>query len=153
MAVLLLVTVYNGGVIYSEDTATITNCTFTGNTAEYDAGVIYNEDNVTITNCTFTGNSGHDGGVMHDEDQSTITNCNFTGNSAYEGGAIYNCCGTETIKGCIFTNNHAANVGGAIYNYWYLTANYNRIVGNTADNGANAVYGENGYDANVDYNW
>ena len=46
----------------------------------------------TITNCTFTGNtSGSYGGALSlHSDEAKISNCTFTGNSAkWEGGAIY----------------------------------------------------------------
>ena len=151
----------DGGVIYTYGGNTlIIGSTFTGNSADGDGGVIYTSssysvygDNFSIINCTFIGNSADgEAGVIYNEQNLNLTNCSFTGNTGYDGGAIYNCCGDETITGCTFVNNTATNDGGAIYNYMYLTANFNRIVGNTALEGS-ALYNDQGYTANVEYNW
>ena len=46
----------------------------------------------TLTNCTFSGNSADSGGGMYNYDGSspTLTNCTFSGNSADSGGGMYN---------------------------------------------------------------
>jgi len=56
----------SGGGIFNEDSSspTITNCTFSGNSAKNDGGGVFNNFNSspTITNCTFSGNSAENGG-------------------------------------------------------------------------------------------
>ena len=51
----------------TQSSPTLTDCTFTGNSAGKDGGGMYNVfSSPTLTNCTFTGNSaGEDGGGMH----------------------------------------------------------------------------------------
>ena len=54
---------------------------------------MYNKDrsNPTLTNCTFTNNSASDfGGGMCNDDrcQPTLDNCTFTSNSAAYGGGM-----------------------------------------------------------------
>ena len=75
---------------------TVTNCTFSGNTAfggGGDGGGIFNvnNSNTTVTNCTFSGNSADDrgGGMSNHNSSPTVTNCTFSGNTAPAGGGIY----------------------------------------------------------------
>ena len=126
-----------GGAIYNDSgTATITDSTFTGNSANYFGGAIYNEygATATITGSTFTGNSAdYYGGAIHNEYKATatITDSTFTGNSATtDGGAIHN-WGTANIianeSDTTFTGNAAGGVSNALYNDG--TANLNAADG------------------------
>ena len=79
-----------GGMLNQFSNPTLTNCTFTGNSAEYYGGGM---DNIisspTLTNCTFASNSADYGGGMRNNYSSsnpTLTNCTFTNNSAERGG-------------------------------------------------------------------
>ncbi|UCE58177.1 MAG: right-handed parallel beta-helix repeat-containing protein, partial [Phycisphaerales bacterium] len=83
------------GGMYNDGTSspTVTNCTFSGNSARVDGGGMYNYDNSspTVTNCTFSGNSARDyGGGMYNYDNSSpsVTNCTFVENSAPNGRAV-----------------------------------------------------------------
>jgi len=93
----------SGGVIYLNDAAvaagsTISNCTFTGNTAIANGGAINLQ-------------SAAEAGSIE------ITNCTFQNNTAdFRGGAIW--CGSRIdmdITGGAFNTNSAKNQGGAIY--------------------------------------
>lgn len=70
-----------GGMYNDEDSApTVTNCTFTGNSAVTEGGgMYYNADtSPTVTGCTFTGNrAGHSGGGMSTQGTAPVlvTNC------------------------------------------------------------------------------
>ncbi len=118
-----------GGGIYNNGTLTVTNCKFTGNSAQ-DGGAIYNDATITVDNTTPPVSTlPPNGGTL------TVINSTFTGNTATgNGGAIYNGGlitinhstldpgtgattngGTATITGSVFTGNSALN-GGAIYN-------------------------------------
>ncbi|PEN05720.1 hypothetical protein CRI93_11460 [Longimonas halophila] len=100
----------NGGGIYcdgqgggNECSPTISNVTFTGNSAQFEGGAIYS--------------NGTDYGIS----SLRITNTIFRGNTAAEGGAIYNDSGfggtsNPQIAGSIFIGNSARDFGGAIYN-------------------------------------
>ncbi len=113
----------SGGGMYNYDNSspTVSNCTFTGNSAEYGGGM-YNYDNSspTVSNCTFSNNSALDeGGGMYNRDSSpTVTNCTFSGNSALdEGGGMYNSGSSPTtVSNCTFTGNTANDDGGGMYN-------------------------------------
>lgn len=90
---------------------TVTDCTFSGNTASWIGGGMTNGNHVsaTVTNCTFSGNStGGSGGVMHNLSYSSVTliNCTLSGNSAEEsGGGIYNDNSSLTLTNCILWGN------------------------------------------------
>ena len=100
----------NGGGIYcdgqgggNECSPTISNVTFTGNSAQFEGGAIYS--------------NGTDYGIS----SLRVTNTIFRGNTATEGGAIYNDSGfggtsNPQIAGSIFIGNSARDFGGAIYN-------------------------------------
>ncbi|MFA5832213.1 MAG: T9SS type A sorting domain-containing protein [Bacteroidota bacterium] len=114
---------YHGGGMYnSSSSPTITNCTFTSNSATYQSGGMYNWDasSPTITNCTFSLNSaGTYGGGMINQAGSNpiITNCTFSSNSAGTGGGgMYNNGSSPTLTNCTFTSNSASSFGGGLAN-------------------------------------
>ncbi len=154
----------------------ITFCTFMYNIIKSgsSAGAVYNEySNPYIADCTFKYNDGgYGGGAIYNYDsEALVEDCLFEANiSHYRGGAIINTAQlagtgiTATILRCVFYENEASQLGGAMANY-YGTPNiqnctfeenishgdggamYNRIaepnitdcyfIGNTAtDNGA-----------------
>jgi predicted outer membrane repeat protein len=68
-----------GGAIYISGAApvvSITNCIFVGNDSGRDGGAIVNySDSTAITNCTFSGNTAQYGGAIYNNNSSpTITN-------------------------------------------------------------------------------
>ena len=134
---------YGGGMYNSGGSPTVTNCTFSGNTASGGSGGsgggMYNKDrSPTVTDCTFCGNtgggmwnygsgsptvtnctfSGNTGGGMSNfgSGSPTVTNCTFNGNSGSWGGGMYNYAGSPTVTNCTFTGNTAAASGGGIDN-------------------------------------
>ncbi|MAB71003.1 MAG: hypothetical protein CMJ54_00670, partial [Planctomycetaceae bacterium] len=102
--------------------------TFPGNSG----GGMYNySSSPTLTNCTFTSNSADVGGGMYNTfgGSPTLTDCTFTSNSAdYYGGGIFNdsadgvgggisnSSSNPTLTNCTFTNNSADDYGGGMYN-------------------------------------
>ncbi len=110
-----------GGGMYNYDSsATVTNCTFSGNSAERGGGMYNYNSNLTVTNCTFTSNSAYVGGGMYNYNCSpTVTNCTFSGNSAvYKGGGMCNnyynsptVC-SPTVTNCTFSGNSSPRGGG-----------------------------------------
>jgi hypothetical protein len=105
-----------GGVAYY-GTWIATNCTFSQNTAAH-AGVA-SSGTWTVTNCTFLGNSASSAGVAH-SGTWTATNCIFSGNSASGGGGVAS-SGTWTATNCTFTGNSASGGGVAYYGSWTVT--------------------------------
>ena len=97
-------------------TVTVNNSTFINNSASSSGGAIRNNGTVSITNSTFTGNSASSGGAIHNLGSLTITDSTFTGNFAsIQGGVINNTVGTVTINHSLFTTN-TSPLGGAVHN-------------------------------------
>src|SRR5262249_46053472 len=67
----------SGGGLYNIGTATLTNCTVSGNSAGYAGGGVFNSGGTTtLTNCTVSGNSAHYGGGLSISNcTTTLTNC------------------------------------------------------------------------------
>ena len=100
---------------------TVTNCTFSGNTATYEGGGMLNIHSSTpmVTNCIFNGNSANRGGGMCNHGSSPkVTNCTFSSNSTVSGGGMFNInSSTPTVTSCTFTGNTATLEGGGMLNY------------------------------------
>ena len=151
-----------GSAIYNYGILTVSNCTFTGNSAQ-NGGAINNylQGNCNVIGCTFTDNTAVImGGAIINYAALSVTGCTFTNNTAHEGGAISNFYGNCNVNCCTFTGNSAINPigigdGGAIFNPAYhngiLTAHYNRFYNNTATTRGNAISSYGSADAN--YNW
>jgi hypothetical protein len=112
----------SGGGMYNDilSSPTLTNCTFSGNSAEWSGGGMINLENgsPTLTNCTFSGNSADMGGGMYNGGSSpTLTNCTFSGNWAeVVGGGMYNGGSNPALTNCTFSGNSADMGGGGMYN-------------------------------------
>ncbi|MFN8485155.1 MAG: choice-of-anchor Q domain-containing protein [Anaerolineae bacterium] len=107
---------YGGGMSNYSSSPTLTNVTFSGNSADSAGGGMYNEyGSPTLTNVTFSGNTtAHYGGGMFNEYQSnpTLTNVTFSGNSAEYGGGMIDEYSSPTIRNSILWGDS----GGEIYN-------------------------------------
>ncbi|MBA7711450.1 hypothetical protein ES703_120413 [subsurface metagenome] len=105
-----------GGMYNYAGSPTLTNCTFSGNSALNYGGAMYNTgySSPMLTNCTFRDNAVTDsgGGMFNDEHSSpTVTNCTFTGNSAgnYGGGMHNSESSSPTLTNCILWADSAPN--------------------------------------------
>jgi hypothetical protein len=110
-----------GGAIYNYGFATVTDSTFSGNSAGI-GGAIYNHAIVTVTNSTFSGNLAvFFGGGIVTPSASTITNSTFYGNTAQ---AINADLFTLTIKSTIVAASSGGNnCGGGLFGH--ADAGYN----------------------------
>jgi predicted outer membrane repeat protein len=119
-----------GGAIFNQGTTTVTNCTFSGNTA-IAGGAIFTNGAMMITNSTFSSNQAAGGGAIELNNPSnvTITNSTFSDNQSgphgpFEGpgGAIANDGGKLSVTNSMFFDNQAfggegaSGLGGAIFN-------------------------------------
>ncbi len=153
---------YGGGMNNEGDSPTITNCTFTRNSARHIGGGMYNLwSSPTVTNCTFMDNSSNRGGGMYNQTGSNpkVTNCTFIGNLVFSyrndddvvGGGMYNGYASHTtVTNCTFTGNFASryynddNVGsggGMCNGYESNTTVTNcTFTGNSADYSGGGMY-------------
>ena len=114
---------YGGGIYSYHGTVTVSNSTFSGDSAGSWGGAIGNVDgSLTVVHSLFSGNSAASGGAIHSDgiafpDVTTliVRNSTFSGNSAETGGAIHNHYGKLTVSDSTFSGNTAA-YGGAVTN-------------------------------------
>jgi hypothetical protein len=108
------------GGITNFGTVTVTNGTFTGNSADADGGGISNFGTLTVTNSTFSNNAvPRQGAGILNYGTLTVINSTFTGNSADRGGGIWSDnYAPGTIINSTFANNgrKEGGDGGGIYN-------------------------------------
>ncbi|MCU7549933.1 T9SS type A sorting domain-containing protein [Chitinophagaceae bacterium LB-8] len=109
-----------GGMYNNESSPTLTNCSFSKNSADKGGGGMYNnESSPTLTNCSFLENSAFlTGGGMHNELSSSprLINCSFSGNMVDTDGAgagMYNSSSSPTLTNCNFSGNRAIDAIGA----------------------------------------
>ncbi|NIR25648.1 MAG: right-handed parallel beta-helix repeat-containing protein, partial [Gammaproteobacteria bacterium] len=135
-----------GGMYNMECSPTVTNCTFSENSAKSYGGGMYNGylsmSSPVVTNCTFKDNSVSSlGGGMFNDVDTLVSNCIFSDNSAkWSGGGMYNYSSSPTLTNCLFIGNSAEEVGsgqgGGMYNYCNGTTLINCVFsGNEADQG------------------
>ena len=134
-----------GGGLYSNPTATnisVTACTFTNNRASTAGGGAFFSKAATLTDCTFTGNSRSGAQFAA---AATLTGCTFTNNTrAGNGGGAFFFSQASTLTGCTFTNNTASGsgAGGGVYFTSNATATLTdcTFTGNTSPNSGGGAY-------------
>jgi len=105
---------------------------------------------VTLTNVTFSGNTAtNNGGGMYNQvgSNSAMTNVTFSANAADKGGAIYNSGSSPTMKNVTFNDNSATDHGGGMYIADYSYPEFHNTIfwGNTAAGGIGAqIYNYSG---------
>jgi hypothetical protein len=110
--------VNQAGAIYQQNgTFTITNSTFTKNSAVTQGGALWVTREasdaslpVTVTNCTFEGNSlsgewSMGGGITNSGTQLTVTNCTFANNTVRHFGCAIKNSGTLFLSNTLLHNN------------------------------------------------
>ncbi|MCP4610914.1 MAG: right-handed parallel beta-helix repeat-containing protein, partial [Planctomycetes bacterium] len=127
-----------GGMINSSSSPEMANCIFSANTAQYGGGM-YNEiSSPAVTNCAFSGNTSilFGGGMFNEASSFTMTNCTFSDNEASDGGGMYNnSFSSPEVINCTFSDNEATTNGGGIANFSSSPTVTNCIFsGNTATN-------------------
>ena len=140
-----------GGMANQANSPTLTNVTFSNNSAPDQGGGMFNyESSPTLTNVTFSGNSvtsleGEGGGMFNNFGTPTLTNVTFTGNSAIvSGGGIASSSSTPIITNSILWGNTPDQISGLaavtysdVQGSWAGTGNIsqNPLLGPLADNG------------------
>jgi len=128
-------TATEGGAIcnYFDSNLTVNNSKFTDNIGKNDSGAIVSVGTLTVTNSTFTGNSAPIGGAITTNTILIVTNSAFYNNTAQYGGAILE-YGNLTVTNSTFMGNTATINGGAIGHYGVdstVVLHFNRIVANS----------------------
>jgi hypothetical protein len=103
---------------------TLSNATFSGNTAIYGGGIV-NAGALTVSNLTISGNStvpgngfGGQGGGIYNDGALTVSNLTISGNTASSGGGMYFAPGgTMTVDNGTFSisGNSASQNGAGVY--------------------------------------
>ncbi|MBA4371352.1 MAG: hypothetical protein C0402_00650 [Thermodesulfovibrio sp.] len=117
----------SGGIYNYRGTVTVTNSTFSSNTATAatpGGGAICNYGGtLTVTNSTFSSNTTYDsfcsgGAICNDLPAAvlTVTGSTFSANTAPYGGGIRNNGGTVTVTDSSFLDNNATTYGGGLSN-------------------------------------
>ena len=137
--------VSGGGGLFSQGTATLNDCTFSGNiaggsgTRGYGGGILtQSQDLLSLTDCTITANTATtSGGGIEAQGSVTVTSCTFTTNQASPasggGGAIDNPNGGEytiTVEDSILSGDscvYGAEVANAV------TSQGHNLISNTAN--------------------
>ncbi len=109
--------IWGGGVDNYYGTATLIDCTVSGNAG---GGFVNNFGTATLTDCTISDNSASyygfgGGGGVWSYGTTTLTNCTISGNSAAGGGGLVNYGGTLTLTNCNVSGNSAQSGGGVEY--------------------------------------
>ncbi len=109
-----------GGMFNSSSSPTLTNVTFSSNSASYDGGGMFNLDysNPSLTNVTFSGNTaGGGGGMSNFNSYPSLSNVTFSGNTAINGGGMSNSVSSPSLSNVTFSSNSASVYGGGMVNY------------------------------------
>jgi hypothetical protein len=83
---------------------------------EEGGGMWVSSSSVTVTNCTFSCNSAYSGGGMYlSSGYQTVTNCTFSGNTAAYGGGLFNAYGSRdpSFTNCILWGDSPYEMHGA----------------------------------------
>lgn len=144
---------FGGGMLNRFGNPTVSNCTFSRNSARGSGAGMYNwGSSPTLTNCVFSGNvvqgNGGAGITNYEGSNPSLIGCKFIGNTStcsYQsrGGAMFtyaNC--SPTLRGCLFDSNEGW-LGGALYNDYgsSLRAIICEFANNYAEHSGGAIHG------------
>jgi predicted outer membrane repeat protein len=106
-----------GGGVLNAASATLTNCTITGNTSTNNGGGVYNAGGtIKFVGCTITQNNAtSSGGGIYTNGVVTLDDTDVTSNTAASGGGVYNGSGPVTLQnGSTVSGNTPNNCVGVI---------------------------------------
>ncbi len=137
-----------GGAVFglSADIS-ITNSTFTGNTATEGGAILTRAGSLAINDVTFTSQSATRGGALLSfGSDTTVTDSRFTMNSADSGAAILARAGTTSVVGSTIWDNTAVTGGaGATESGGNLFFTNSTISGNRASGNGGAIFNASGF--------
>jgi len=135
-----------GGMYNSGSNPSLTNMTFSTNSAIDGGGMANVSSSPNLTNVIFNSNSAEDGGGMFNSGGNPVlTNVLFSGNSAsYIGGGLFNTTSNPSLTNVLFNSNSAVDIGGGMVNQINSSPNlenvtfYNNSAGNWGGGMANS---------------
>ncbi|WP_392530961.1 Calx-beta domain-containing protein [Nostoc sp. C117] len=134
----------NGGGINSTSSVTVSNSTFSGNTATTSGGAIYSSSSVTVSNSSFSGNTANTNGGGIYSSSATVTDSSIFSNIANLGGGIYST--NATISNTTISGNTANSNGGGIFSSGSnssVAISNSTISSNTAKTHGGGIYSTN----------
>ena len=146
-----------GGGIYNDEGGTVTNSTFTSNTA-LDGGGYWNDGSATLLEDAFNFNGDATGGAaptgkgggLDNDYYANLHDVTFTGNLANNtttgiGGGIYS-DDYLVAENVTLSQNHATKNGGGLWNDEYVLSHHDQYMNNSADSNGGGVYTDSEYD-------
>lgn len=135
----------NGGGIFNQGLATISDSNILENSANYMGGGIYNDYDATIN--LEIGSIDHNvanlnGGGISNYGNMKLNDSTISGNNAENGGGIFN-KGIVSLERSSISNNNA-NTGGGILNYGTINLNGTSIDHNIAAHNIQGDFGNGG---------
>jgi hypothetical protein len=136
----------SGGGLFNQGTATLTDCTVSGNSASNSGGGLVDQGTLTLTGCTVSGNvaTNNGGGLNCNIPTSgilTLTDCTVSGNSAgASGGGLNDVFGTITLTNCTVSAN-SATTGGGLHANGVANLTNTIVAGNTASTAPDVASG------------
>jgi hypothetical protein len=110
-----------GGAVCMNNSPTMIDCTFEGNTSPNGGALRIEFSNALVRNCVFTNNSSDlmGGAVSIYQAYPSLMNCKFTANTSMDGGAVRaeNMPATGKISNCVFVDNESSYWGGGVSLY------------------------------------
>ncbi|MHC4479012.1 MAG: PASTA domain-containing protein [Planctomycetota bacterium] len=136
-----------GGLRSYSGSPTVSNCKFTGNSAERGGGAYHRRSNATLSDCSFSNNFARHGAGMHASGKPTLLNCLFLRNSAkfHGGGICVRSGGKPTLDHCTFTHNSAKYGGGIDGDVSGATLTHCTFLENVASDKGGAAYNTESY--------
>lgn len=107
-----------GGMYNINNSPTLTNVTFSGNSASGGGGICNYNSSPALTNVIFSGNrAGDGGGMLNYKSSPALNNVTFSENSAWsKGGGVTNSESSPTLTNVTFSKNLSSYEGGGMYN-------------------------------------
>jgi hypothetical protein len=140
-----------GGLDNDAGSATLINCSVSGNFAGFSGGGVYTIDgSTTLIDCIVSGNtSGYfGGGLSSNFGSTTLLGCTVSGNSATFGGGDFS-LGFLTVEFSDFFANQASIRGGAIANRLDIDVLDSKFTDNSAGSAGGGMSMGSGADGSI----
>ena len=131
----------SGGAINSSGTLNVTTSLFSGTSAQ-EGGGVFNQSLATITDSTFSGNNATiygGGALLNAAGSETVAGDTFVSNKGPGGGAIDNDTSLSISDSTFNGNTAGGNGGGAVENFGQTTITQSTLDANTSPYGADIL--------------